>query len=258
MSLSELIKKLAETSGWSNEYRLMEPYIFNLIAGKPVDINTAIEKAITESNKAGENTLLIATDENCSFHIPLVKGPADKRAKELLNQEENEERVKVLVGTPPSGLLLMDSYLESDLWLNNCQEATVADILRVHEYSYIKNIMNNCAKAAISNTSEGRVFGKRLGCRVRIDRDTFVSAKSYEVAAKSAGVVISAVDAVMKKKCRAAFCAIRPPGHHVGPWGAVEAPEAPELTSQGFCLLNNVAIGAAYTMYNYRSNIKYS
>lgn len=84
-----------------------------------------------------------------------------------------------------------------------------------------------------------------------------VSARSYEVAAKSAGVVVSAVDAVMKKKCRAAFCAIRPPGHHVGPWGAVESSEAPEISSQGFCVLNNVAIGAGYTLYNYRSLIKY-
>jgi acetoin utilization deacetylase AcuC-like enzyme len=89
-----------------------------------------------------------------------------------------------------------------------------------------------------------------------MDRDTFVSAKSYEVAAKSAGVVISAVDAVMKKKCRGAFCAIRPPGHHVGTWGAVEALEALDITSLGFCLLNNVAIGAAYVMYNYRLAIK--
>ena len=84
-----------------------------------------------------------------------------------------------------------------------------------------------------------------------------VSANSYEVAKKSAGVVITAVDAVMNKKCRGAFCAIRPPGHHVGPWGAVEASEAPNIASLGFCLLNNVAIGAAYTMYNYKSLIKY-
>ncbi len=55
-----------------------------------------------------------------------------------------------------------------------------------------------------------------------LDRDTMVSANSYRVASKSAGVVIAAVDAVMKKKCHSAFCAIRPPGHHAGPWGAVE------------------------------------
>lgn len=83
-----------------------------------------------------------------------------------------------------------------------------------------------------------------------------VSPKSCIVAAKSAGVVISAVDAVMKNKCRTAFCAIRPPGHHAGPWGAVETPEALDMTSLGFCLLNNLAIGAAYTLYNYRSVIK--
>lgn len=56
----------------------------------------------------------------------------------------------------------------------------------------------------------------------RLDRDTSISHDSFNAAAKCAGVVIAAVDAVMKKTCHTAFCAIRPPGHHVGPWGAVE------------------------------------
>ncbi|KAF4711529.1 hypothetical protein FOZ62_032354 [Perkinsus olseni] len=53
---------------------------------------------------------------------------------------------------------------------------------------------------------------------------------------------------------------IRPPGHHVASRGAVN----PQLEdedeegdgSQGFCLLNNVAISAAYALSNYRSTIQ--
>ena len=43
------------------------------------------------------------------------------------------------------------------------------------------------------------------------------------------------------------FCAVRPPGHHAGPNGPVPAPGDPVGSgSHGFCLLNNVALGAAY------------
>lgn len=250
----ESIKKLAETSGWNAEYQLLQSSISDVLSGKTVDINSIIKNAISESNKDIESTLLIATDENCSLHVPLVKKPADMRLKQMQHNVENEERVNLLVGTPPSGLLLMDSYLETDLWLKNCQEAPIADILRVHEYLYVKRVMDLCARLGENNDPEGT--GKVLDRKLPLDYETFVSAKSYEVATKSAGVVLSAVDAVMKKKCRSAFCVIRPPGHHVGPWGAVEASEAPEIASLGFCLLNNVAIGAAYAMYNYRSTIK--
>ena len=84
-----------------------------------------------------------------------------------------------------------------------------------------------------------------------------ISPKSYEAATKGSGVVIAAVDAVMRNQCRTAFCAIRPPGHHAGPWGAVEAHEAKDMTGLGFCILNNLAIGAAYALYNYRAIVRY-
>ena len=149
ISISEPMRRVAKKNGWKDEYQFIESYILDILSGKEVDTSTVVERLITES------TLLIATDKNCPSHIPLVKGPADKRAKQLYFQDENEERVKVLVGTPPSGLLLMDSYLETDLWLNNCQEASIAEILRVHEYSYIKSIIDACAKASGSNDVEG-------------------------------------------------------------------------------------------------------
>ncbi len=53
---------------------------------------------------------------------------------------------------------------------------------------------------------------------------------------------------------RNAFCVIRPPGHHAGPNGCVPSKgyhSRPDNCSCGFCLLNNVAIAAAYALYNY-------
>ena len=65
--------------------------------------------------------------------------------------------------------------------------------------------------------------------------DTDITRNSWDVAHKAAGGVLNAVDAVMTGKARNAFCAVRPPGHHATP-----------NRGMGFCLLNNIAIGARY------------
>jgi len=68
-----------------------------------------------------------------------------------------------------------------------------------------------------------------------LDADTIVSPGSGEAALRAAGAVCAAVDAVVTGEARNAFCAVRPPGHHAEPERAM-----------GFCLFNNVAIGAAH------------
>lgn len=65
--------------------------------------------------------------------------------------------------------------------------------------------------------------------------DTQISAKSYDVGMHAVGGVLNAVDAVMSGKLKNAFCAVRPPGHHARP-----------SQGMGFCLFNNIAIGARY------------
>jgi acetoin utilization deacetylase AcuC-like enzyme len=71
--------------------------------------------------------------------------------------------------------------------------------------------------------------------REHLDGDTAVSPGSGEAALRAAGAVVAAVDAVCTGKARNAFCAVRPPGHHA------EADQA-----MGFCLFNNVAVGALH------------
>ena len=70
---------------------------------------------------------------------------------------------------------------------------------------------------------------------VRFDADTIASAGTREAALRAAGAARAAVDAVMAGEATNAFCAVRPPGHHAEPHRAM-----------GFCLFNNVAVGALH------------
>ena len=68
---------------------------------------------------------------------------------------------------------------------------------------------------------------------IGFDPDTIASPGSREAALRAAGAVAAAVDAVVAGEVRNAFCAVRPPGHH-----------AEAARAMGFCLFNNVAVGA--------------
>jgi len=84
--------------------------------------------------------------------------------------------------------------------------------------------------------------------------DTRVTRESWGAALRACGCVLEAVELVCNEQVRNAFCAVRPPGHHLGPGGAcntADLEDDPE-GSQGFCLLNNVAVGAAYARCVYR------
>jgi acetoin utilization deacetylase AcuC-like enzyme len=86
-----------------------------------------------------------------------------------------------------------------------------------------------------------------------LDGDTAISKWSFEAAMRAAGSVCEAVDQVLAEDgIRNAFCPVRPPGHHAGPRGIVRCANDPEGGSHGFCLLNNVCIGAAYARSMYR------
>jgi acetoin utilization deacetylase AcuC-like enzyme len=75
------------------------------------------------------------------------------------------------------------------------------------------------------------------GRRIQLDPDTSTSEQSFDAALMAAGGTIEAIDAIMRGDIRNAFCLHRPPGHH-----------AEAGRSSGFCLFNNIAIGAAHAL----------
>jgi len=70
--------------------------------------------------------------------------------------------------------------------------------------------------------------------------DTDIMPRSFEVALHAAGTCLNAVDLVLQKKAKNAFCIVRPPGHH-----------ASANRGMGFCLFNNIAVAARYAQRTY-------
>ncbi len=70
-----------------------------------------------------------------------------------------------------------------------------------------------------------------------LDPDTAMNPHTLEAALRAAGAVVLAVDLAMAGKVENAFCNVRPPGHHAG-----------AASSGGFCIFNNVAVGAAHAL----------
>jgi len=94
-------------------------------------------------------------------------------------------------------------------------------LLRVHPQRYIDTIRGSVPETGYA----------------RLDPDTVIGPKSLNAAMRAAGAVIAAVDLVMKGDISSAFCGVRPPGHH-----------AESTRSMGFCLFNNIAVGAAHAL----------
>ena len=74
-----------------------------------------------------------------------------------------------------------------------------------------------------------------------LDGDTIVSPGSKDATSDAVGSIITAIDGVQNKNFNNAFCAVRPPGHH-----------AEKNKAMGFCIYNNVAVGANYLIDKYK------
>ena len=111
---------------------------------------------------------------------------------------------------------LRDAGLDEDLVRLAPRAAAPEELLRVHTAAHVARIASGA------------------GRHVRFDPDTAAGPRSHAAALAAAGAVVDAVERVLDGSLDRAFCAVRPPGHHATPGRPM-----------GFCLLNNVAIGAA-------------
>ena len=128
----------------------------------------------------------------------------------------------------PERLRAIYKMLEEEEMKDLCEAvkpraATREELERIHSPSYIDLV--------------ARTSGKPY---YRLDMDTSTCAQSYEAALFAAGGLLELIKAVMEGKLNNGFALVRPPGHH-----------AERDRAMGFCLFNNVAIGARYAIKNF-------
>lgn len=102
--------------------------------------------------------------------------------------------------------------------------ASVEDLLRAHDKEYVDRILQ------IADA----------GATVDLDADTVMMSLTLPAALRAAGAGIMAVDLVMTGEAKAAFCLVRPPGHH-----------AEHNRTMGFCIFSNIAIAIKYALERY-------
>lgn len=103
----------------------------------------------------------------------------------------------------------------------NAESATKEQLLSVHTLDYVEWLFKNAPDSGL----------------LQLDSDTAMNKYTLSAALHAAGAAVQAVDLVMSNQVENAFCCVRPPGHHAGRAGA-----------EGFCIFNNVAVGAAHAI----------
>ena len=162
------------------------------------------------------------------------------------------------------------------------RKSCLNDILKCHDLNYIQNLKRICltkpnnssfkkhenhdknekglnipkilSKLDTTNPLYKNFFNTNYQSHFRkLDVDTYINESSFDNIFNTSGCVLDAIDLVLQNKTKNALVLIRPPGHNAGYFGPVE--NIATTSSAGFCLVNNIAIGAAYVKNKYRNEI---
>ena len=154
------------------------------------------------------------------MNLAFISHPSCKEHRMGAHHPECPERLNAIQDRMiASGMEMLISHYDAPA-------ASVEQLARVHDRDYIQSIFDAAPTAPDT--------------LAWVDGDTAMNSHSLEAALHSAGAAILAVDLVMSDKHHTAFCCVRPPGHHAG-----------RRSGSGFCIFNNVAIGATYALDHY-------
>ena len=148
------------------------------------------------------------------------------------------------------GVLLDKLYVDHEMGMGHPESPqrilAIVDMLK--ETKMLDEIIRiqprDAAKEEITLVHDPAYFDKILSTRGRsrvfLDPDTSTCPVSFDAALRAAGGILSGVESVMKGEVDIVFPIVRPPGHH-----------AETNRAMGFCIFNNIAVGAAYAVQQY-------
>ena len=114
--------------------------------------------------------------------------------------------------------LLRSAGLAERLEMPPCRDATLEELTRIHTPDHVRRVQR---------------FGQQGP--VMVLADTIANTGTYAAALRAAGAVVGATESVVGGDFDAAYCLVRPPGHHA----VAGAP-------MGFCFFNSVAVAARH------------
>ena len=122
--------------------------------------------------------------------------------------------------------------------INNFKKLNNKNLLWKKPLKFDKSLLETTHNSDYINFVEESFPEKGLSF---LDGDTIISPGSKEATSDAVGSIIAAIDGVQNKEFKNAFCAVRPPGHH-----------AEKNKAMGFCIYNNIAVGANYLIKKYK------